>query len=620
MCGIAGYLQNERPLQAEMLAHRMCNQIIHRGPDDEGIYLKNGLFLGMRRLAIIDPALGKQPLTGANDQVVLVFNGEIYNYRELRRELITFGAVFETDSDTEVVLQAYLQWGEDCFSRFNGMFAIALWDERSASLILARDRLGKKPLFYQHSEQGLIFGSELKSLLCHPAFERELCQEALREYMLLGYVHYDRSIFKHCRKLPPAHYLVLQNGKSREECYWTLGFDAKSNAKEPELLEELRETVRDAVALRLRSDVDFGAFLSGGIDSSIVVGMMAEQMSRPVKAFSIGFEEAAYNELDDARMMAEHVGADFRQEIVSATAIEHLDKLIWHLDEPMADSSALPTYLVSRLAAREVKMVLSGDGGDEGFAGYERYRRYQILQRVPAFGAQALRGAARLVPGATGLRMKAWGERLSQSFPESYLSGVALSTPSYADTLLGLARRSDYGNVSSRFAGGRKIGLDAVLAGDIQSYLLDDILVKVDRMSMANSLECRSPLLDYRVLEFSARLPMQYKMRGGQSKYLLRKLAAEYLPAPLMNKAKQGFALPVAEWFRGELAEMMQDLLSSQAMCERGIFDMKQAQQSFKEHQAGLVDHSEHLWQMLCFERWAQTFLDASWHGSEAEQ
>lgn len=613
MCGIVGYRHKAAATHSVSVPQAMCDAIVHRGPDDQGLFLLDNVFLGMRRLAIIDPAHGQQPVLSDDGQVALVFNGEIYNYRELQEQLRSHGVRLKTDSDSEVVLHCYMLFGEQCFAMFNGMFAIAIWDGRTSRILLARDRLGKKPLFYQHDSGGLIFGSELKALRQHPSFDSSLCDEALREYMMMGYVHYDRCIFRHSRKVPPAHYLIFDGSNISLTPYWSLDFTNKSQASESELKDQLESILLDSLRLRLRSDVDFGAFLSGGLDSSIVVAMMAKLMDRPVKTFSIGFEEAAYNELDAARLMADSVGAQHHEQIVRASATDLLDHVVWHLDEPMADSSALPTFQVANMASKHVKMVLSGDGGDEVFGGYERYFRYQTLSRLPRGVASLAQMTSSVMPGALGRRLAWLGTRLQQPYPNSYLSGVALATPDFASKMLKKNESSSsYGNVARQFENTTAQGMDSVFLGDINSYLLDDILVKVDRMTMANSLECRSPLLDHRLLEFSAALPLHYKMRKGQGKYLLRELAGDYIPQPLLDKPKQGFALPVAQWFRGELSQMTQDLLASQRFRERGIFNVDLAKKCMSEHLKGKADHSEHLWQLLCFERWAKVFLDSN--------
>jgi asparagine synthase (glutamine-hydrolysing) len=545
----------------------------------------------------------------------LVFNGEVYNYRALREELRARGHRFRTESDSEVVLEAIAEWGEAAFARFNGMFAIAAWDSRQKRLLLARDRLGKKPLFLWRGAGLLGFASELKSLLELPGFAREVDTGVLPAYFAFGYVPTPRSIFAGVEKLPPGSYAVYANGELRIQRYWQLDFQPTFTGSEDAAEEELAGLLDAAVADRLVADVPFGAFLSGGIDSSVVVALMARHMSQPVKTFSIGFDEPRYSELSDARRVAEHIGSEHHELVVRPDASALIERLVWHLDEPFADSSALPTYLVSELAGRHVKMVLSGDGGDEAFAGYDRYLRFAKLEglgglRRPA--GLALGAAGALLPGLRGFRLRRIGQRLRQRFPDSYLSGVALSRPEQMLALLGEAGREGYASLHPLFdPNDGRARLDQVIDADIRSYLLDDILVKLDRMSMAASIEGRAPLLDHRVVEFAVRLPLPMRVREGRGKYLLRKVARRWLPSSVMDKPKQGFAIPLPEWFRGRLGEMAADVFAVRAFRERGWVDPAQARRLLDLHRGGSEDQAEPLWQLLCLELWARRFVDA---------
>ncbi|MCE5234153.1 MAG: asparagine synthase (glutamine-hydrolyzing) [Mizugakiibacter sp.] len=616
MCGIIGAIAL-RPgmLPARAVGERMNDLIRHRGPDDAGLFHDGDVMLGMRRLAIIDPASGQQPVFGSDRQVVAVFNGEIYNFRELREELEAAGHRFRTHSDSEVIVHAYERWGEAAIARLDGMFAIALWDRRRGRLLLARDRFGKKPLFIHERDGVLAFASELKSLVALPGFERTLDPDAVADYVTFGYVPTPRSIFARVRKLEPGHYLCVEGGRARTERYWELAYTPKLTLPEADAEATLAEHLERAVRMRLVSDVPFGAFLSGGLDSSIVVALMSRMLAQPVKTFSIGFAEARFNELEDARLIARHCGTEHHELKVAPDAVELAHDLAWYLDEPFADSSAIPTYLVAKMAAGSVKMVLTGDGGDELAAGYKRYAYHLALQslgilRGPA--AVALDLSGRVIAGIRGQRFRRVAERLRQSFPESYLSSVAMIRPALAGELLCHPRRDadHYVALASHFAGGGS-ELDRILSGDVASYLLDDILVKVDRMTMANSLEARAPLLDHHLFEFMARLPDAMKLRGLRGKRLLRQVARRWLPPAALDKPKQGFSIPLADWFRGPLRGLVGDLIESRAFRERGLLRPDAARRLLAQHAAGQADHAEPLWQVLMLELWARRYLDA---------
>ncbi|HET9652503.1 MAG TPA: asparagine synthase (glutamine-hydrolyzing), partial [Usitatibacter sp.] len=581
MCGIAGVVSTlHAPLPRPDIADAMCRLIAHRGPDDQGVHSTAWAQIGMRRLAIIDLASGHQPIPNEDRSVWVVFNGEIYNFREVRARLEAFGHTFATNTDTECIVHAYEQFGDECFREFRGMFAIALLDERRGRLLLGRDRLGKKPLYYTVTRDGVLaFASELKCLFAVPGFEPKVSPQSAREYFALGYVPSPASIYEGVHKLAPAHYLTLERDRVSLRRYWALQYLPKWTGDEDTLAERLHEHLDDAVRARLVSDVPFGAFLSGGLDSSVVAALMARHLGQPLKAFTIGFREAAYDELPDARRVARHIGAEHHELVVEADAVRLLQRLVWHCDEPFADSSVVPTFLVAGLAAREVKMVLSGDGGDEAFAGYERYERYLRLESMArrAFGtAPALLGmASALTPGHLGRRLGRIGHRMRLPWPDSYLAGVAVSTPAAAARLLApdMAALDPFARIRARFDG-VSIGHSAerMLAGDVDTYLPDDVMVKVDRMTMAHSLEARAPLLDHRLLEFCARLPYAMKHDGVQSKKLLRRVAARLLPAETLHKRKQGFASPLGRWFRHDLRPLLEDLVAARSFRERGVF------------------------------------------------
>jgi asparagine synthase (glutamine-hydrolysing) len=615
MCGIVGIVAapGRRP-PSSAIGQAMNDAIRHRGPDDEGLYCDDQALIAMRRLSIIDLATGHQPMQSEDGAVHMVFNGEIYNYREIRAELLARGHRFVTQSDSEVILRAYIEYGTDCFARLNGMYAIALWDRRTRTMTLARDRFGEKPLFYCEDGERLVFASELKSLIEVPGFDRTLDSAAIGAYVTYGYVPNPGSIFAKVRKLPPAHYLTYRDGRASLHRYWSLEWKASAPLDERAAEDMLAAKLDEAVSSRLVSDVPFGAFLSGGLDSSVVVALMSRHLTQPVQTFSIGFREAAYNELSDARRVADHLGTEHHELVVEPDAVALLQQLVWYLDEPFADASAVPTFLVAQLARTKVKMVLTGDGGDEAFGGYDRYLRHLKLQRFGAakpLAAFAAGAAGRLVPGALGYRLRRIGDRLRQAFPASYLSGVALTPPEISRRLLGDSTYSPYGGLNFDLHTLDGLGeLDRAVAIDFASYLPDDILVKLDRMAMASSLEGRSPLLDHRLVEFAVNLPPSLRVREGRGKHLLRKVAARWLPADVLAKPKQGFGMPLGQWFRGPLRELAADVLASRAFRERGLLDAATARECLDRHLAGAADMSEVLWLTLSLELWCRRYLD----------
>ena len=621
MCGIAGLISLDgRPLPGPQTLQAMCASIVHRGPDDQGTFQNDWAAIGMRRLAIIDVAGGHQPVSSAGGRIQVVFNGEIYNFRELRRELETRGYVFQSHSDSEVIAHAYAEYGTACFERLRGMFAIAVVDQDSRRLVLARDRIGKKPLYVGELSPGLLgFGSELKTLLAVPGWTPQLSMPAVQDFFSLGYIPAPDTIFEGIAKLPPAHWMSIEPGRDggapsiQQTRYAHVDFQPKWTDDEATLEERLLAELDDAVKVRLVSDVPFGALLSGGLDSSVVCALMTRHLSQPLKTFSIGFEEAAFDELPDARRVAQHLGTEHHELVVRADATGLLDTLAHHFDEPFGDSSAIPTYLVSQLAAKHVKMVLSGDGGDELFAGYSRYRRYAALQRIRrstlGMGPGLAKLAGALIPGARGRRLAGIGQRMGLPWPDDYLALVGLASPADLGLLFGERAKTDpFGSIRQRFVRSDiDSDMERILSGDMDTYLADDILTKVDRTTMAVSLEGRAPLLDQNLIAFAARLPFDMKLRGEQGKYLFRKVAARLLPADVLNKRKQGFAIPLASWFRTDLKPMLLDTIGSRAFRERGLFSMQGIQTLVDEHQQGLQDRGELLWMVMVLETWLKT-------------
>jgi asparagine synthase (glutamine-hydrolysing) len=630
MCGIAGKLNfdSSRPIDPGRLA-AMTGVIAHRGPDADGFYCDAGVGLGHRRLSIIDLATGDQPLANEDGTVWVVFNGEIYNFADVRVELEAHGHRFRTHTDTEVIVHAYEQWGERAVERFRGMFAFALWDGRRRRLLLVRDRLGVKPLYYSAGDAGITFGSEIKALLEDPEVDRTWSAHALDAYLTLCYVPEPRTIYANIHKLPAGHYLVAENGRVTVQRYWDLTFTGDGDpAREPEYLERLEALVDESVRLRLVSDVPLGAFLSGGIDSSAVVASMAATSRGRVVTTSVGFEEQGFNELAYARTVAAHLGTEQHEQIVRPDIVDLLPKLAWHFDEPFADSSAVPTYYVSAAARRHVTVALSGDGGDELWAGYARHRaewRELTARRLlGGFGGRVASRVASCLPlGIKGVRSL----RYLALPPADACAGKHAYDLFQSDARAALYSRDFAAEVrdADPLASFRrayeacpsKDPLDRAMYVDVKTYLVDDIMTKVDRMSMAVSLEAREPLLDHRLLEFAATVPSALKLKNGRSKYLLRRMLERRLPRAIVDRPKQGFAAPVGEWLRGPLAPMVDDLLLDGRFKGRGIFDDHAVATLWREHRGG-TDHRHRLWSLVMLELWFRTFADVP--GARAAQ
>jgi len=653
MCGICGILfRDPRQAVSRDVLRQMVAAIRHRGPDDAGTYLRGDLpayvpegtvgqadrgtgaganvGLGIARLSIIDVLGGHQPVANEDGTVWIVFNGEIYNFRELRGQLIERGHVFRTRTDTEAIVHLYEEQGERVVEHLRGMFAFALWDERRQRLLLARDHLGKKPLVYYDNGSRLVFASELQSLLEAPGIPRAVCPEALDDYLTYQYVPAPLTLFQGIKKLPPAHYLVASATETRIERYWDLPTEVKEDADLDQSMADLRERLAEAVRMRLIADVPLGAFLSGGIDSSIVVGLMARERKEPVKTFSIGFGERKYDELNYARMAAERFGTQHREFVVQPDAIHLLPTLVRHYGEPFADSSAIPTYYLAQKTREHVTVALSGDGGDEAFAGYDRYLGMRLASAYDALPkpirsiweglTDKLIGKmpASVEPKTLGRRVKRFLQGLSRPQAERYIDWIAyfkrehrqgLYTDDFAARLTGHNAEQF---LLDEFA--KVPHLDAVAATsrvDAVTYLPNDILVKVDIASMANSLEVRAPFLDREVMAFAFSLPTAIKMGAWKAspKHLLREAFADLLPEAIRTRGKMGFGVPIAAWFRNELSAYVREVLLSPESLGRGYFRDEAVRRLVEEHTAGRADHADRLWALLNLELWHRAFL-----------
>lgn len=622
MCGIAGifHLETAKPVDPARV-RAMTDILAHRGPDGSGVWTAQGIGLGHRRLSIIDLAGGDQPMATADERFVIVFNGEIYNFRELRTDLEALGHVFTTASDTEVILHGWRQWGEGCVEKLHGMFAFAIYDQRERTLGLVRDRLGVKPLYYAEVSDGsLIFASELKGLLAHPLLRRRPSEQAIEDFLAWGYVPDDACFVAGVEKLPAAHMLALRSGnpKPAPRAYWDATF-APRRRSTASAEEECTAHMREAVTSRMIADVPLGAFLSGGVDSSSVVALMAERSREAVQTCSIGFDEADHDETRFADQVAARFATDHRKRIVAADDFALIDTLVEAFDEPFADASALPTYRVCELAREKVTVALSGDGADEAFAGYRRHIFHAGEERVRGFVPSALR---KPVFGTVGrfypkldwapqmLRAKSTFQGLARSGAEAYAASVGVTGPAQRDALYSdrfraalQGHRAEDRYISCIENAPAEDGLAAVQYADLKIWLPGDILTKVDRMSMAVSLEAREPLLDHRLVEFAASLPVKQRVRGGQGKWLMKKAMAAYLPDEILYRRKQGFVTPISAWFRGPLAEEARRVAASTTLAETGWFDRAALGRVVEEHQSGRVEHGRLLWQLLMLER-----------------
>ena len=608
----------------------MVRMLVHRGPDDEGAVIRNGVALGMRRLAIIDVATGQQPFGNETDDIQLVANGEIYNFQQLREELRAHGHTIRTQSDIEVLVHAYEQWGIEFLTHVRGMFALALWDARTRTLIAARDRAGEKPLYWSKTSRGLLLASEVKALLVRPEVTRELDPEAVDQFLTYEYVLAPRTILKGVHKLPPGHYLTYRDGEVTVRRYWDAAAVQPRDWEEDEAAEALRTALRRATVSQMIADVPLGAFLSGGIDSSTLVAFMSEASLQPVNTFSIGFDDGTYNELPYAREIAELFKANHRERTVAPNLQELFDKLVIHLDEPFADVSLFPTFLVSQLAREHVTVALSGDGGDELFGGYDSYQAQALATRFAWMGDTLLPAAAAVAAALPPTEKK---KGLVNKFKRFTLGAtqaprdlghyrwmVYLSPRAkqrlYTSTLREALMRSDvYAPVRetlSRFGKGDLTNRQ--LYTDLSLYLSDDILVKVDRMSMATSLETRAPFLDAEVMELAFSMPGNFKIRhtagrGLERKWILKRAMQGILPERILYRKKEGFSIPMKNWLRRELQPLMRTLLSPERIAARGLFEPAEVTRLLEDHVAGRENHAHTLFPLMVFERWCQEHL-----------
>ena len=627
MCGVCGIINCDRENTVNQnLIKKMCDTIIHRGPDDDGFYVNENVGLGMRRLSIIDLSTGKQPISNENGKIWIVFNGEIYNFKELKAELEKAGHKFKTQTDTEAIVHAYEEYGESCVKKLNGMFAFAIWDGEKNTAFLARDRVGIKPLYYFFDKQRLIFGSELKSILQAEDIPRRIDLQALDNFLTFEYIHAPLSIFQDIKKLPPGHTLTLRNNDIWVRSYWDLEVKA-SGTDFIEMQQQLRELLQDSIRIRLMSDVPLGAFLSGGIDSSTIVALMSQVMTQPVKTFSIGFEDSTYNELDYARQIAKKYNTEHHEFIIKPDAVELSDKLLKYLDEPFGDFSIFPTYLVSKMAREHVTVILSGDGGDELFAGYDTYvadRVAKYYNRLPQYLRNncispfldkippspkkkgLINRAKRFVEGMKlpeDLHHTRWMIFLQQMEKEHlYTEGMKS----------GILEKDPYKFIRRYFSNVAYNHSDEInqqMYVDFKSYLVDNILVKVDRMSMATSLEARVPFLDHRFVEFAATVPGRFKLDGKKSKYILKQAMQELLPYDIVNRGKEGFSIPIKNWLKNELKPLMMDTLAPDKVKREGFFNSDYIEKLKREHLSGAENHSHRLWALMIFGRWYDIYM-----------
>lgn len=641
MCGIVGVVDTRLSADAAARCTRsMADRIVHRGPDDQGHASFPGYSIGMRRLSIIDLAGGHQPITNETGEIQVVCNGEIYNFVELRENLKSKGHRFTTGSDVEVIVHLYEEYGDDCLKHLRGMFGLAIMDRRNASressgrVLIARDRLGKKPLFYCEAQGRLLFGSEMKSILAADPALSAPNYAALGEFFQLGYVHQPNTIYKDIRRLPAAHYAVYENSRLTIRPYWSLNFEPDESVSESEWCERLDATLAESVKIRLRSDVPLGVFLSGGLDSSAIVAYASLAGLKPLKTFTIGFDRDEWDESEDAAIVARHYDTEHHLLRLSEADMrdsfeDTLLKILHHCDEPFGDASALPTYHVSRLARQHVTVTLSGDGGDELFAGYSNYRGMLFAESyrkyVPYLIGRhllpsTLQAVSRMLPGSLGYK----GLRFAKIFRDSALpleqafrDKVSIWRAAELRELLtpDMVQESQYlgdqflpTRLSEIMLRPNRDLVSRLTEMDIQSYMLDDILVKVDRMSMAHSLEVRSPLLDHNVAELAAQIPTRMKIRGGKGKHILREVLRDKLPKQSIRKGKQGFAVPLRDWFRGSLSAMVNDYLGPGGYLPPEIFRQAKVQQVLHEHRSGTADHARKIWLLLVFAAWHRLY------------
>lgn len=620
MCGIVGILNKSMPVDRSVL-ERMNDRIVHRGPDEDGIFWEGTIGLAMRRLKVIDLEGGRQPIENEDGTCRIVYNGEVYNYRSLRRRLESKGHRFSSSTDTESVLHLYEDVGDSCVDDLNGMFAFAIHNERDGSVLLARDRLGIKPLYYAETDDGLVFGSEIKAILAHPGVDREIDPQAVDQYLTYRFVLAPRTIYRSIRKLPPGHTLRWQAGTYRVSPYWHLDYLPKHTASDRDLEEEFEERFDAAVASQMISDVPLGAFLSGGLDSTLIVSSMTRAASMPVETFSIGFDDASFNELSHARVVAEHFGTKHHELVVNPDACDLFDRVVGQFDEPFGDSSAIPTYLVSRLAREHVTVALSGTGADELFAGYERYwsvplsRPYQmipgpardLLGRLAAWlpTGHAKRGfisrAARFMRAQTG-------DTLTRHLGIVRMLDQTAKTDLYTSSFQSQLSEHDEEAFRRLLDPKRSIHpLDQMLSIDTRTILPDDYLTKDDRMSMAHSLEVRVPFLDHTLVEFAAACPPQVKLKRLKTKVLMRRVASGRIPEQILNRPKHGFEIPISKWIAQDLSTRVDELLRPESASYRQYLSANFVQELLDRHRTGRMNHGREIWSLMVFEMWLQS-------------
>ncbi len=640
MCGICGKISVDGNVSKELI-RKMCGTLTHRGPDDEGVEVlgsfaarggetrSNSISVGLghRRLAIIDlsPA-GHQPMSNEDGTVWIVLNGEIYNFPELKEALEKKGHKFKSRTDTEVVLHLYEEKGAECVKDLRGMFAFAIWDSRKKLLFAARDRIGKKPLYYHYKNQALIFGSEIKAILQDPEISREVNRPAIADYLSYGYTPTPETMFSGIMKLPPAHFLIYRNGDMKLEKYWELDFSKKLKLSEREYCCRTMDLLEECTKIRLISDVPLGAFLSGGIDSSAVVYMMSKLSSGSVKTFSIGFDEKNYSELKYAKIIADRFKTEHHEYIVKPNAIEVLPKLVWHYNEPYADSSALPSYYVAKMTRQEVTVALNGDGGDENFGGYERFmaaRFAESISKLPVpFKDKIIKLIVSGIPESLGFkdrraRLRRFLVELSKPYRERHYNWVSIFSEREKEGMFTAgfagetAGKESFDYLDRAFSGcGSKDIVDLVMCADIKTNLLDDLLVKMDIAAMANSLEGRSPFLDHKMLEFCAAMPSDMKIKGTKLKYIIKKALSGILPEEILKRGKMGFGVPLDIWFRNELKNYSYEILMSDKTINRGYFKRDSIKKLLDEHAAGKANNGARVWSLLNLELWHRMFID----------
>ncbi len=621
MCGICGVynMQSGEPVSQELI-EQMTRLISHRGPDDSGAYLDGPVGLGFARLSIIDLSGGHQPMSNETGDIWIVFNGEIWNYKSLRKELLEKGHHFRTNSDTETIIHAYEEYGTDCIAGLHGMFGLAIWDSPRRRLLLARDRIGKKPLYYTHIDGKVVFASEIKSLLCHPQVKREADLQALADFLSVRYVPGPATLFTNIYKVQPGHWMLWENDTVKEECYWDYTFGPTENRSVEEYMRGIRAHIRRAVEERLMADVPLGAMLSGGVDSSIITGTMSQLMDEPVKTFSVGFDVPGFSELPYARLVSEHFGTEHHELLLKgADLAEYWPILTWHRDEPVSEPSDLGVYLVSKLARQYVKVVLSGEGGDELFAGYPKYivdwiARYYRLLPAPVRD-QIITPLVDLLP--YGMRkVKLAAHSLSMPAPARWLNWFGVFNGRLKEDLLSQETKASVDMDSSRIfrrwleRNPQRDDLSSMLYLDTKIWLPDNLLMKGDKMTMAASLEARIPLLDYKLIEYAASIPSRVKIRPFRAKYLLKRAYADFLPEPILTRKKMGFNVPTGPWFREGQRDLMQRLLLSERAHSRGILNMNCVARILREHQEGRTSYANQLFLLASLELWFRVFID----------